>query len=104
MPIASSLPARPGHSAPLPVTWSPVALNARLDAERALHAAPRLPLRIVAEARLTVGRIIAQVERRELTQGDATEQLREVAHRLTEARHVEEAAHASRADAPLHLG
>ena len=61
-------------------------------------------LQLGTEARLTVGRIISQVERRELTQGDATELLRDVAHRLAEARLVEEAAHASRADAPLHLG
>ena len=88
----------------LPVTWSPVALNARLDAERALHALPRLPLHVVAEARLTVGRIISQVERRELTQAEATDQLRDVAHRLAECRPVELSASASSRDALLGPG
>jgi len=63
---------------PPPVTWSPVALRARLEAQRALHAMPRRPRGRAATARMTVDRIVTQVEQRRLSMPIAAEALRAV--------------------------
>ncbi|TDN91384.1 hypothetical protein [Microbacterium sp. BK668] len=75
---------------PAPVTWSPVALNARLDAQRALEALPRRSTGVAARARSTLGRIVSQVNRREIEQHSAIAELRELTARLSEHRAVEQ--------------
>ena len=80
-----------------PVTWSPTALNARLDAERALHALPRRARGFGADARIAISRIIAGVEHRRLTLRAATTQLRAITLRLREYHAAREAQHAPRA-------
>ena len=73
-----------------PVTWSPVALSARLDAERALRALPRRPWGIYADARKAIGRIVAEVEHRQLSLDASTLQLRDLTLRLHRHRLAEE--------------
>lgn len=89
-------PADIGHDL-APVTWSPTALNARLDAERALHALPRRARGFGADARIAISRIIAGVEHRRLTLRAATTQLRALTLRLREYHAAREAQHAPRA-------
>ncbi|WP_214465862.1 hypothetical protein [Microbacterium flavescens] len=86
----------PAHES-APVTWSPSALNARLDAEAALRALPRRPWGISADARAQISRVVAQVERRHLSLRAATAELRDLATRLHQHRLVEAANRAPRA-------
>lgn len=79
------------HDDIVPVTWSPSALNARLDAEQALHALPRRAGGLAVEARVMISRVIALVERRELSLSAATARLRDLTARLDQQRHVEDA-------------
>jgi hypothetical protein len=79
---------RPATSAP--VTWSPVALSARLEAERALRALPRRPWGISADGRKAIGRIVAEVEHRQLSLDAATTRLRDLTLRLHQHRLAEE--------------
>jgi hypothetical protein len=74
-----------------PFTWSPSALHARLNAQRALDALPRRIRGFSAEARVRIRRIIAQVESRHLTVRAATTELRELAERLRAHRRIHEA-------------
>ena len=74
----------------VPVMWSPSALNARLDAERALQALPRRTAGIAVEARVLISRVITLVERRELSLRAATVRLRDVTARLDQHRLVED--------------
>lgn len=76
---------------PTPVTWSPPALRARLEAERALRALPRRTRGVPAEARTRIRRIVAMVEERRLPLRAATTQLQAVAARLREYRRAVEA-------------
>ena len=74
-----------------PVTWSPPALLARLQAERALAAFPRRPQGIAAEARAGIRRIVRLVERGLLPLSDATAQLQQLTERLRASSGVEPA-------------
>jgi hypothetical protein len=74
-----------------PVAWSPPALNARLDAERALHALSRRRREISVDARRAIHRIVDRVERRQLTLRAATDQLRSLTARLHQHRRLDEA-------------
>jgi len=78
---------------PSPVTWSPVALCARLEAERALRALPRRPWGISADGRRAIGRIVAEVEHRQLSLDAATTQLRDLTLRLHQHRLADECRH-----------
>lgn len=80
-----------------PVMWSPIALNARLDAERALLALPRQNWGASADARRALRRVIVQVERRELSMGAAAQQLRLVTCGLTQYRRDQETRRGPRA-------
>lgn len=81
----------------VPVTWSPSALNARLDAEQALRALPRRTHGIAADARTGVRRIVSEVDRRQVTLPAATDRLRALTARLRQHRHIEDAAARPRA-------
>lgn len=59
----------------VPVTWSPTALNSRLEAERAVRG---LGLRAPAEARRRIASIVTLVDQRRLAQKAAAAQLRGV--------------------------
>lgn len=74
-----------------PVMWSPPALLARLQAERALEALPRRPRGIAAEARAGIRRIVRLVERGLLPLSDATVQLQQLTERLRASSVVEPA-------------
>ena len=84
-------------SEPTPVMWSPPALNARLEAQNALRTLPRRPCGVSAEARHEIRRIVAAVDRRELTQGAATAQLRGLTTRLHQHRRVQRSIQTPRA-------
>jgi len=74
-------PASDSHP-PLPVMWSPVALRARLEAERALESLGHRSWSICARARSEITRVVARVGRRELSLSAATAQLCDLAERL----------------------
>ncbi len=87
---------------PRPVSmWTPPALNERLCAQRALSALPRRPWGAYAEGRSTLARIVAQVERNELPQDEASEQLRQLTTHLLLHRRAEDAIRASGDRTPL---
>src|SRR4051794_8675613 len=67
---------------PPPVMWSPVALNARLEAERSLQALGHRSWAVCVRARVEILRAVAGVERRQLSQSAATAQLRDLAKQL----------------------
>ena len=75
---------------PEPFVWTPSALSARLEAERALDDMPRRHWGISAEASSNLARIVAQVEQRILPQEAATEELRELAGRLVTHQRVQQ--------------
>lgn len=76
----------PLRTAPVPVMWSPVALNARLEAQQALHGLR--PVSTAAQARIELRRIVTRVDRRELAQHAAITALRELTKRLRTYRAV----------------
>ncbi len=76
--------------APLPVMWSPVALSARLEAERALASLGHRSWAICARARSEISRVVARVARRQLSLSAATAQLRDLTERLRLHRLAEE--------------
>jgi len=75
---------------PLPVMWSPVALSARLEAERALESLGHRSWAICDRARTEIRRVVAMVGSRQLSLSAATEQLRDLAERLRLHRLTEE--------------
>ncbi len=79
-----------------PVMWTPPALNARLEAQNALRMLPQRPWGISAEALHEIRRIIAQVERRALTQRAAMTQLRDLTTRLDQQHRLELSRRAAR--------
>jgi hypothetical protein len=76
--------------APLPVMWSPVALSARLEAERALESLGHRSWAICARARSEIRGVVARVARRQLSLSAATAQLRDLTERLQLHRLAEE--------------
>ena len=74
----------------LPVTWSPVALNARLEAQRAAEALGHRSWVVCARARSEIKRITSKVDARQLDMGVAIAQLRALTKRLEEHRFIEE--------------
>ena len=78
-------------AASMPPVWSPPTMNARLSTQQALDAIPRRTWGISAEARVMLARIVADVDRRALTQPDATDQLRELTRCLLLHRQAEDA-------------
>jgi hypothetical protein len=89
--IARATPGVETAPAGTPVMWSPAALNARLEAERALQALPRRTVGIAVEARVLISRVVALVERRELSLPAATARLRDLTARIEQHLLVESA-------------
>ena len=81
---------------PLPVMWSPVALSARLEAERALESAGPRSWAICARARTEISRVVTAVGHRQLSLSAATAKLRDLTDRLTLHRLAEESRRRSR--------
>lgn len=75
----------------VPCVWTPTALKARLEAQRAVNALARSPWDVSAKARSTLTRIVTHVERRILSQESAAEQLRELTTRLVRHRRTQDA-------------
>ncbi|WP_243076570.1 hypothetical protein [Microbacterium sp. SS28] len=75
----------------IPVTWSPTALKARLDAQVALHALSHQTQGFPVEARARIGRITSRVEHRQLSLRAAADQLRELTLRLLQYRGIDDA-------------
>src|SRR4051794_22434139 len=67
---------------PPPVMRSPVALSARLEAERSLEALGRRSWTICVRARAEINRVVAAVGRRQVSLSAATAQLRRLTERL----------------------
>jgi hypothetical protein len=84
-----------------PVCWTPTALNARLQAERALRSLPRRTWGISAEGRSELARIVVEVDQGRLGQDAATDALRELTLRLGAHRQAQEAVQRSRTRAPF---
>jgi hypothetical protein len=85
----------------LPCVWTPTTLKMRLAAQDAVDALPRRPWGIFTAARLTLARIVAQVEQRVLAQEVAAEQLRELTIRLDLHQRSHHATRHSRSGRPI---
>jgi hypothetical protein len=89
---------------PLPVMWSPVALRARLEAERALESVGPRSWAICARARAEISRVVTAVGRRQLSLSAATVKLRDLTERLQLHRLAEESQRGPRQWQLLHPG